>query len=636
MIDEASSPLHQESGITNIDTEGSGIGSSSSGGVGHGLSQLALGSSNNNLAPIPDVLLSHAKDNRYVSDVVSLLSQVIVPYASIFLLPTAVSNRSSPRGDGAAPTTTTTNTTTTYDDDIILLEDDGQLFVERIRPELNLLASLIVHSATFIYYTRNFGGGSDSNNNIINNDVRWNESSQRSLGMESLNLAYQYPTNKKRIQQNATITKRNNKLMMPRMKKYLLRMIPSRNVLNPYYRLLILQTFVPYIIQRVGRGGWSKDLGSILSSFIDQFSGLWVITPYSTLREQVDDDDDDNLLALRNNERLRGSARRRLFEEQRHRMLSSSSQVNSNSSDMDNSETELNGLSNNAANINAETTGQTLHQHQSSTLFDRRLKRISTSSWNLIRRISLAMSSLSHGAHQLPRHQSNSNESLDRYTKIIKWFLRLHLAMFYWNGAYPTVSHRLAGVKLRDNVAPYSPPGNESLSGNIVANRPSYKPIAIMILFQAAAAFGQTAAEASIEVAHYLQVSFFRWRRRKRLQNQQGLQRRSKGRLILDDNNSERAEYMDLIEERVPGISSIKKNDDFHAKKHKQGGSLTADIHPCGICLNERVHPAASSLCGHVFCWNCILHWVSNVRAECPLCRAKTRPQDIVALYNYC
>ena len=40
-----------------------------------------------NSAPVPDVLLSLAKDNRYISDVASLLSQVMVPYASILLLP---------------------------------------------------------------------------------------------------------------------------------------------------------------------------------------------------------------------------------------------------------------------------------------------------------------------------------------------------------------------------------------------------------------------------------------------------------------------------------------------------------------------------------------------------------------------
>ena len=59
-------------------------------------------------------------------------------------------------------------------------------------------------------------------------------------------------------------------------------------------------------------------------------------------------------------------------------------------------------------------------------------------SFTSLQKISMATSSLSHGAHALPsRHDSSitaTYESLDRTTKIIKWFLRLHLALFYWNG----------------------------------------------------------------------------------------------------------------------------------------------------------------------------------------------------------
>lgn len=237
---------------------------------------------------------------------------------------------------------------------------------------------------------------------------------------------------------------------------------------------------------------------------------------------------------------------------------------------------------------------------------------------------------------------ATAGENLDRYAKAIKWFLRLHLALFYWNGMYPTVAHRLAGAKIRDDVAPYSTGSSLSpMSGAIVANRPSYKPIAVIILFQAFAGLAQTTAEASIELAHFIQISFFRWRRRRRMQQQ------SIGSYTVDEHssslnriNSERAEYMDLIEERVPGINSsrkdaMKRGHKSRAKKEKQREQGESDTQPCGICLNERVHPAAPSVCGHVFCWNCILHWVSNVRAECPLCRGQTRPQDIIPLYNY-
>lgn len=247
---------------------------------------------------------------------------------------------------------------------------------------------------------------------------------------------------------------------------------------------------------------------------------------------------------------------------------------------------------------------------------------------------------MSHGAHSLPsRHDSSTavtNDSLDRTTKVIKWFLRLHLALFYWNGWYPTILHRLTGGII----------ASDQMSGEtVIANRPTYKPVAAIILFQASTALARATAEASIELAHFVQIAFFRWRRTSR--RRQWEQQHSSGgfRTIQNTANSERAEYMDLIEEHVPGIGST--NNTSSSKlcptmsktkdpiQYTTGPTTTAGLPCCGICLNERVHPSAPSVCGHVFCWSCILHWVSNVRAECPLCRAETRRQDIIPLYNY-
>jgi peroxin-10 len=252
-----------------------------------------------------------------------------------------------------------------------------------------------------------------------------------------------------------------------------------------------------------------------------------------------------------------------------------------------------------------------------------------------LQKIALATSSLSHGAHSLPSRHDNAhavfNERLDRTSKVIRWFLRLHLALFYWNGMYPSVLHRLTGGTIVSDGMPA-----------IVANRPTYKPVAAIVLFQAGTALARVTAEASIEVAHFIQIAWFRWRRSRRRQTEQW--QNSGGRRHQYAANTERAEYMDLIEEHVPGIGSVDNNNTFklHAttrKKDNKQQTTGLTNHGlascCGICLNERVHPSAPSVCGHVFCWSCILHWVSNVRAECPLCRAATRRQDIIPLYNY-
>lgn len=54
----------------------------------------------------------------------------------------------------------------------------------------------------------------------------------------------------------------------------------------------------------------------------------------------------------------------------------------------------------------------------------------------------------------------------------------------------------------------------------------------------------------------------------------------------------------------------------------------------CAICQQPRKHPACMVQCGHVFCWSCLQKWIA-FRAECPVCRKPSRPQDVLALYNY-
>ena len=119
----------------------------------------------------PDVLLSLAKDGRYIADVEKLLSDVVVSLASVFCGGGSSSERTARRGSSAA----------TAND---IFEEDGRRFVDRIRPELNFIASLVVHTAPLIYYTRRFSDDPPS---------RFRSGAQRSIGMEALNLRYHFP-----------------------------------------------------------------------------------------------------------------------------------------------------------------------------------------------------------------------------------------------------------------------------------------------------------------------------------------------------------------------------------------------------------------------------------------------------------
>ncbi|KAG3107829.1 hypothetical protein PI124_g12868 [Phytophthora idaei] len=80
--------------------------------------------------------------------------------------------------------------------------------------------------------------------------------------------------------------------------------------------------------------------------------------------------------------------------------------------------------------------------------------------------------------------------------------------------------------------------------------------------------------------------------------------------------------------ERVPTALSF-----VNANSGTSGNSRQAR-RKCALCLGGRVSPAVTP-CGHVFCWECIVGWCQKNKAECPLCRQETHPQQIKCVYNY-
>uniref|UniRef100_A0A8C3JKW7 RING-type E3 ubiquitin transferase n=1 Tax=Calidris pygmaea TaxID=425635 RepID=A0A8C3JKW7_9CHAR len=58
-------------------------------------------------------------------------------------------------------------------------------------------------------------------------------------------------------------------------------------------------------------------------------------------------------------------------------------------------------------------------------------------------------------------------------------------------------------------------------------------------------------------------------------------------------------------------LTSFSEGDD-----HQQA----SPVELCPICLDTISNEASISICGHIFCFNCILEW-SRISAVCPICR---------------
>lgn len=156
------------------------------------------------------------------------------------------------------------------------------------------------------------------------------------------------------------------------------------------------------------------------------------------------------------------------------------------------------------------------------------------------------------------------------------WVMKLHLAYYCYTGRWPSWLHRLAGISefsaTRSAVIATQPPPN------------SHRVVAMMIGLRAVGGICRYVANQAAE----------------------------------------------RIWDTEPSLSSFPRVEE----PPKAVTTTTTTAQLCFICQLPRVSSAASSTCGHVFCWKCLYQWTVR-QQECPLCRTACRPQDIIALYNY-
>lgn len=195
---------------------------------------------------------------------------------------------------------------------------------------------------------------------------------------------------------------------------------------------------------------------------------------------------------------------------------------------------------------------------------------------------------------------------LSSYNKVLDTFMNLHIAIFYFQGEFYSLSKRIFG--LRYVFGHNKDPKKLQKTGN-------YSFLGGLILLQ-------FFVKSLIKFKNY----------------QDNLNKGNQDNNEKSNDSDESNQYT-----RISKLTQLEKlNKDMNADT-KRSAKVNIDLsdpdqlpylpessRSCMLCLSPMTNPSAAN-CGHMFCWECIVDWVRE-RPECPLCRLQCLEQNLLPL----